>query len=82
MTDQQQIKNIIAFLSILFGESRLWYDEIMKIPPDYIIEKFNRYIELDKFGADWGLHPSLRTCVYEPYLIKWKIPHKQYIDVV
>lgn len=81
MTEQKQIKNIIAFLSILFGDSKLWIDEIMQFPPGYLIEKFNRYIDTCRFSADWGLHPSLRKCVYEPYLIKHKIPHEQYTDI-
>lgn len=78
MTEQQQIKNIIAFLAIFFGESKLWHEEIMKFPPDYLIEKFERYIESDRYGADWGLHPSLRRNVFDVYCEKHKIPHKEY----
>ncbi len=81
MTEQTQIKNIIAFLSILFGDSKLWADEIMKFSPEYLIEKFNSYIEFTKNAHDWGLHPTLRRNVFEPYCIKHKIPHEHYKDI-
>lgn len=78
MTKEQQVKNIIAFLSILFGENHLWYDEIMKFTPEYLIEKFERYIHTTKYGADWGLHQSLRRNVFERYCDKWKVPYQDY----
>jgi hypothetical protein len=81
MTKTQQIKNIIAFLSILFGESKLWYSEIMNFSPDYLIEKFNRYINSTKSESDWGLHPSLRATVFEAYCRKYSIPFIQYQDI-
>lgn len=81
MTEQQQIKNIIAFLSILFGDSKLWHDEIMKFNPEYLIEKFNRYILSTRNESNWGLHPSLRKSVFESYCIKHKINHNQYTDI-
>ncbi len=81
MTDQQQIKNIIAFLTILFGESKVWHEEIMKFSPEYLIEKFNRYIETTRFGADWGLHPLLRQSVFNVYCAKHGIPSDKYEDI-
>lgn len=78
MTHQQQIKNIIAFLAILFGESKIWADEIMKFPPEYLIEKFNRYIQTTRYGADWGLHPSLKRRVFDEYCRKHDIPCDEY----
>ena len=81
MTEQQQIKNIVAFLSILFGESKLWHEEIMQFPPYYLIEKFNRYIHTTRYGADWGLHPSLRRSVFDVYCHKYKIPYQEYEEI-
>jgi hypothetical protein len=81
MTTQQQIKNILAFLSIFFGESKLWHEDIMKFPPDYIIEKFIRYIQSTRHESDWGLHPLLRRNVFEPYCKKHKIPFEQYGEI-
>ena len=81
MTETQQIKNIIAFLAILFGESHLWYDEVMKFPPDYLIEKFKRYIKSTRNELDWGLHPFLRINVFDVYCDKWEIPKEQYTEI-
>lgn len=81
MTEQQQIKNIIAFLAILFGESKTWHEEIMQFTPEYLIEKFERYIVSTKHESDWGLHKSLRVCVFEPYCKKHNIPFDQYIEI-
>ena len=81
MTKEQQIKNIIAFLSIVFGESKVWHDEIMNFHPDYLIEKFNRYVLSANNEYDWGLHPALRRRVFEPYCEKHKIPHIQYEEI-
>jgi len=76
-----QIKNIMAFLSILFGESKIWHDEIMKFPPDYIIEKYLRYVLSTRPESEWGLHPLLRNNVFNPYCEKWNIPTKEYYEV-
>lgn len=81
MTEKQQIKNIIAFLAILFGESKLWHEEIMKFNPEYLIEKFNRYILSTRNESDWGLHPSLRKTVFEPYCRKHDISCDHYEDI-
>ncbi len=81
MTDNQQIKNIIAFLSILFGESKTWHDEIMKFQPEYLIEKFDRYIEFTRHASDWGLHPTVRRQVFDKYCELHKIPHEQYQEI-
>jgi len=77
MTEQEQVKNIIAFFSILFGEDE-FINALIKIPPDYLLEKFNRYIKSTRPESDWGLHPSLRRDVFEVYCNKWNIPCEQY----
>lgn len=76
MNETEQIKNIIAFLSILFGNSTLWNEEIMKFSPEYLIEKFNRYIISTRPESDWGLHPSLRRMVFDRYCEKHNISHE------
>lgn len=81
MTEQQKIKNILAFLAILFGESKIWHEEIMGFSPQYLIEKFNRYILSTLHESDWGLHQSLRRSVFEPYCKKYNIPFEQYIEI-
>lgn len=81
LTKEQRIKNIIAFLAILFGESKVWHETIMDFHPDYLIEKFNRYVESTRHESDWGLHPSLRRNVFELYCIKHEIPHAHYIEI-
>jgi hypothetical protein len=80
MTEHQQIKNIIAFLSILFGESALWEDEIMEFYPDYLIDKFNRYIHSAQNQSDWGLNPSLRRQVFNRYCEKYDIQPSEFMD--
>lgn len=74
MDDKQKVKNIFAFLSILFGEKNNALVEIMDMPPDYIIEKFERYVLSTRPESDWGLHPSLRRNVFDRYCEKWDLP--------
>lgn len=76
MNDAKRIKNIVAFLSILFGESDLWGKEIMQFTPEYLMEKFELYIESNKYSADWGLHPSLRRNIFNRYCKKHKIKYE------
>lgn len=74
MTKNEQIANVIAFLSIMFGEeSHQVFDDILKFSPDYIIEKFNRYIESTRVEFPWGMHPALRSSCFNRYLNKWKV---------
>lgn len=81
MTEQQKIKNIIAFLAILFGESKVWHEEIMQFSPDYLIEKFERYILNTRSASDWGLHTLLRRNLLEPYFKKHNIKYEHYIEI-
>ncbi len=77
MKKEEQIKNILAFLSILFGEEDIWWNTIMNFKPDYLIEKFERYIEFNKSGSPWGLHPSLRARTFNRYLDKYGLTHDE-----
>lgn len=73
MNKDQQVNNVLAFLAILFGESDVWHKDIMSFTPDYIIEKFNRYINSLHYEAGWGIHPSYRNKIIKPYCDKWNI---------
>lgn len=78
MTDAEKVKNILAFLCILFHEcSPEVIDKIMEFTPDYLIEKWERYMSSAHYEADWGLHLSVRNRVFNRYC---KIHHIQYDD--
>jgi hypothetical protein len=78
MKEIDQIKNILAFLSIMFGESTVWETDIMNKDPKYLIEKFNRYIQSVRSAHPWGLHPSLRNTVFNRYCKKYSIGTDQF----
>lgn len=44
-TKEDKLKNIFAFLSILFGDDLVLIDKLLKMSPDYLIEKWERYVE-------------------------------------
>lgn len=74
MTKNEQLGNIIAFLSIVFGdEDPRVFDRIVELHPDYIIEKFNRYIESTRVEFPWGMHPALRDHAFYKYMRRWQI---------
>jgi hypothetical protein len=74
MMKNQQIANIMAFLCIMFGdEDQGVFNRILKMNPDYLIEKFNRYIESTRVEFQWGMHPGLRSHCFQRYMDKWKI---------
>ena len=77
MTREEQIKNILAFLSILFGEEEIWWHTIMNFEPDYLIEKFERYIESERVESPWGLSPSLRARTFNRYLDNYGLSHDE-----
>lgn len=66
--------NIVCFLAILFGEcTQVVIDTLMGFHPDYLVEKFDRFIESEGIEYMWGMHASLRREVFEPYVNKWKL---------
>lgn len=74
MTKNEQIANIIVFLSIMFGEDENYvFDRVLEFSPDYLIEKFNRYIESTRVEYPWGMHPALRMICFNTYMNKWKV---------
>ena len=68
-----QFNNILAFIS-LFVED----DRIMLYDPDYIIEKYERYIggDIQKINNDKsylkGMHPVLKEKIFDKYHEKWQ----------
>lgn len=69
---QEQLKNIFAFLSILFGEDLYLSERLMEISPHYLIEKWNRYVMSVHIEHPWGLHPNLRHQYFDEYFNKWQ----------
>ena len=45
----------------------------MNFNPDYLIEKFDRYIKSSRYEAGWGIHPTLRHSTLDQYCAKYKI---------
>lgn len=78
LSDEYQVKNVMAFLSILFGESDIWHTVIMQFEPEYLIEKSKRYMISTRPESDWGLHTNLREGTFNAYCDKWKIPRTEY----
>lgn len=78
MTKHEKIANIIAFFAIMFGEEHpeAWH-AIMNFHPDYIIEKFERYVESMRVEYPWGMHPSLRHNRFHAYTDKWELQLKE-----
>ncbi len=71
MSKLDKVKNIIAFLATLFAEEPALINALMKFSPDYLIEKYERYIESTLVEHPWGLHPALRSGVFDRYWDKW-----------
>ena len=73
MTDHEKVANIIAFLAILFGEDKEVWGKVMQFSPQYLFEKFERYILAHRIAYPWGMHPGLRHKCYHPYVDKWEL---------
>jgi hypothetical protein len=66
-----QFNNILAFLAIIVPN-----EQILTCSPDYIIEKFERYIGDVKMIHDSGnhkvgMHPNLRKQIIDAYHARW-----------
>lgn len=73
LTKPQKVANILAFLAILGDEDVYFHDAVMRLSPDYIIEKFERYVESTRVEYPWGIHPVLKQEVFQRYVDKWKL---------
>lgn len=82
MSREEKVKNIFCFLAIVFGEDLNLSEKIMKMTPEYLIEKFERYILSPIPESDWGLHPTLRSGVFDIYCKKYKLKITSYSDFV
>jgi len=67
-----KLKNILAFLSILFGEDIGLNRVLMEMNPHYLIEKWEKYVESIHIEHPWGVHTSLRHTYFDRYFNKWK----------
>ena len=76
MTNHEKVANIVAFLSLLFGEDSESWETVMNFTPDYLIEKFERYVLSARVEYPWGLHPSLRNHRFHRYVDKWELELK------
>lgn len=72
-TNEQRVKNVLAFLAILFGDDDAMWEKIMDFHPGYITEKFERYVLSERPESPWGLHPSLRRSVFNRYIEKHEL---------
>lgn len=77
LSDDEKAKNIVAFLTIVFGESSDCLESLMQMSPQYLVEKFERYILSERPESDRGLHPILIKCVFEPYCDKYGLPYNK-----
>jgi len=76
MTKHEHVANIIAFFAIMFGEDSPSWQAVMELNPNYIIEKFERYVLSIRVEYPWGLHPSLRNHRFHAYVDKWELELK------
>jgi hypothetical protein len=78
MTKNEQVRNILAFLSIIFGDymgedTDIILRALIKISPDYLIEKYERYILSGTPESKYGINPVLRSKLFNKYLKHWDI---------
>lgn len=73
MTKNEKVANIMCFLSIIFGEDDCFSNVILKKSPDYLIEKFERYVESTRVEYPWGMHPYLRDRCFQRYVDEWHL---------
>lgn len=77
MTKHEKVANIIAFFAIIFGEDSKSWSTVMEFTPEYLIEKFERYVLSTRIEYLWGMHPSLRDYRFHSYVDKWELELKE-----
>lgn len=77
MTKHEKVANIIAFFAIMFGEESEAWAAVMKLNPNYIIEKFERYVLSNRVQYPWGMHSSLRSNRFHRYVDQWELELKE-----
>lgn len=73
MNNVDKLKNILSFLCILFNGNDEIMKEIFKFSPDYIIEKYDRYIKSDTREWPWGMHRSIKRDLFIKWLEKYNV---------
>jgi hypothetical protein len=73
MTKHEKVANIIAFLTLLFGGENAVFEKLMEFNPDYIIEKFERYVLSERIEYPWAMHPYLKNNIFHRYVDKWEL---------
>jgi hypothetical protein len=68
-----QFVNLLQFIALTSHNKY-----VLELSPDYIIEKFKRYINDDINTIDMdkdigGIHPTVMEKIIDPYMEKWKI---------
>jgi len=74
MSDVDKLKNILSFLCILFSEKHDIMQTIFDLSPEYIMEKYERYVKSDTREWPWGTHPSIKKSVFNRWLEKYNVP--------
>lgn len=74
MSDTDKLLNILSFLGILFGENVDVMEAVKDLGPEYIIEKYERYVNSDRREWPWGMHPSIKRGDFLSYLQKHNVP--------
>lgn len=77
MTNHEKVANIIAFFVLMFGEDSDAWHSVMQLSPNYIIEKFERYILSLRVEYPWGMHASLKSHIFNAYVDKWELELKE-----
>ena len=69
MKPSDKIKNIMAFVTIMRNAET--------IPPDYLMEKFERYCMSGILQHEWGMHPLLKR-----HLEEWCEIYKEQLEEI
>lgn len=73
MSDIDKLKNILSFLCILFHEKHDVMETVFDLSPEYIMEKYERYVKADRREWTWGMHPSIKRGLFVTWLKKYGV---------
>jgi type IV secretory pathway VirB6-like protein len=72
--DVDKIKSIMTFLIIIFAEApTIELNYILNMSPDYLWEKFNRYVNNTDPLYLTGMHKNLEDGIFNLYCKKWRL---------
>ncbi len=75
MSDVDKLKNVLSFLCILFNEEDNIMEAVFSFSPEYILEKYERYIKSDKIEWPWGMHPCIKHGLFVSWLKKHNVEY-------